>query len=171
MKRVKLIIASLASVLLITSCAGDKKSKTEVNSESEVKTEVSKKDLNETYKITVTGNDMMKFNRSTITVDAGQKVELTLKHIGKMSVEVMGHNLVVLKKGTDVAVFATSAIAAKDNGYIPEGTTDVLVHTKMIGGGESDTITFTAPTEKGEYDFICSFPGHFGMMKGKFIVE
>ncbi|MEM6771051.1 MAG: plastocyanin/azurin family copper-binding protein, partial [Bacteroidota bacterium] len=23
----------------------------------------------------------------------------------------------------------------------------------------------------GEYDFICTFPGHYGVMKGKFIVE
>jgi azurin len=31
-------------------------------------------------------------------------------------------------------------------------------------------IEFIAP-EKGTYDYICSFPGHFAMMKGKLIVE
>ncbi|HBX64839.1 MAG TPA: azurin, partial [Balneolaceae bacterium] len=25
--------------------------------------------------------------------------------------------------------------------------------------------------EAGTYDFICSFPGHYALMKGKFIVE
>ena len=40
----------------------------------------------------------------------------------------------------------------------------------MIGGGETDVIEFPAP-EKGTYEFLCSFPGHYGMMKGKFIVE
>ena len=40
----------------------------------------------------------------------------------------------------------------------------------MIGGGQSDTIEFDAP-EPGTYDFICSFPGHYSVMKGKFIVE
>lgn len=171
MKKVKLFIATVASVVLLGSCAGDKKPKTEVNSNDGVKTEVQKEAKNEAYRVVVTGNDLMKFNRSKITVNAGQKVELTLKHIGKMPLEAMGHNLVILKKGTDVATFAENAITAKDNGYIPVGTTDVIVHTKMLGGGESDTITFTAPTEKGEYDFICSFPGHYGMMRGKFVVE
>jgi azurin len=40
----------------------------------------------------------------------------------------------------------------------------------LIGGGESTTIEFEAP-EKGEYTFLCTFPGHFGLMNGKFIVE
>ena len=46
---------------------------------------------------------------------------------------------------------------------------EVIVHTKMLGGGESDTITFIAP-ENGFYTYICSFPGHWGLMKGKLIV-
>jgi azurin len=40
----------------------------------------------------------------------------------------------------------------------------------MLGGGETTTIAFTAPAA-GTYDYICSFPGHYGMMKGKLIVE
>ena len=60
-------------------------------------------------------------------------------------------------------------MAAKDNGYIPEGD-DIIAHTKMIGGGESVEITFDAPAA-GTYDYICPFPGHYGIMKGKFIVE
>ena len=113
----------------------------------------------------------MKFNRNKITVSVGQKIELTLKHTGKLPKAAMGHNIVILKQGTGVATFAQKAIAASENDYIPEDDTDVIVNTKMLGGGESDTITFTAPTEKGEYDFICSFPGHYAMMRGKFVVE
>ena len=48
-------------------------------------------------------------------------------------------------------------------------TTSVLKHP-MIGGGESDTITFDAP-EPGTYIFICSFPGHYQLMMGEFIVS
>lgn len=121
-------------------------------------------------KITVESNDQMKYNLSQIIVKAGQSVTLTLKHVGKMSVEAMGHNLVILQKGTDVAAFANQAARAKSNGYIPVGTKSVIVATKVIGGGQSTSITFTAPA-KGTYDFICSFPGHYGIMKGKFIVE
>ena len=55
--------------------------------------------------------------------------------------------------------------------HIPAGSeAQIVAHTKMLGGGESDVITFTAPAA-GEYEFLCSFPGHFAMMKGKFIVK
>lgn len=121
-------------------------------------------------KITIESNDQMKYNLSQIKVKAGQSVTITLKHVGKMPVEAMGHNLVILQKGTDVAAFANQAARAKSSGYIPAGTKSVIVATKVIGGGQSTTITFTAPA-KGTYDFICSFPGHYGIMKGKFIVE
>ena len=118
--------------------------------------------------IVLNSNDQMKFDLSEIRVKAGEKVKLTLNHTGKLPKNVMGHNFVLLTKGTDVAKFATAAMSEKGKEYIP--STGVLAHTKLIGGGESTTIEFTAP-QKGTYDFICSFPGHYTMMKGKFIVE
>lgn len=118
----------------------------------------------------ITGDDAMKFDKNELRIAAGSEVTLTLHHSGKMSAESMGHNWVLLKEGTNVQDFAMEAISAKDNDYVPEGTTAVIAHTKVIGGGETTSITFTAP-EKGTYDFICSFPGHFASMKGKFIVE
>ncbi|MDO5654802.1 MAG: azurin [Flavobacteriaceae bacterium] len=124
----------------------------------------------ETVKLEITGDDAMKYNLSELKVPAGSTVELTLVHIGKMSKDVMGHNWTLLTKGTNVEEFGLAAVGAKDTDYIPAGTTEVIIHTKMIGGGETDTITFQAP-EAGTYDFICTFPGHFGAMRGKFIVE
>ncbi len=122
-----------------------------------------------TVEIELQGNDQMQFDKNEIRVKAGQKVTLTLKHTGKMAKAAMGHNFVLLKQGTDMAAFAQQAIAAVDNEYIPEGDA-AIVHTKLLGGGESDTITFDAPAA-GTYDYICSFPGHYALMKGKFIVE
>lgn len=121
-------------------------------------------------KITIESNDQMKYNLTQIKVKAGQSVTLTLKHVGKMPVQAMGHNLVILSKGTDITSFAKLAMTAKTNGYVPVGSKSVIASTKLIGGGQQSTITFTAPA-KGTYDFICSFPGHYGMMKGKLIVE
>ncbi len=114
--------------------------------------------------------DMLQFDKTELRVKEGQEVTLTLNHTGQMPKEGMGHNFVLLKPGTDIAAFASEALNARENEYIPEGEEAVIVHTKLIGGGESDTITFTAPP-KGTYDFICSFPGHYALMKGKFIVE
>ena len=61
------------------------------------------------------------------------------------------------------------ASSEKENEYISDRD-QVIAHTKLIGGGESDTITFDAP-EKGTYEFICSFPGHYMSMKGKLIIK
>lgn len=120
--------------------------------------------------LVLNAGDELKFDKEEFRVPEGQEVTLTLNHTGQMAKEGMGHNFVLLKQGTDVADFATRAVDARENDYIPEGSDDVIVHTELLGGGESDTITFPAPPP-GTYDFICSFPGHYALMQGKFIVE
>lgn len=119
--------------------------------------------------LSLSSNDQMQYDKKVLNVKAGQKVTLTLTHTGKMMKTVMGHNFVLLKSGTDVAAFALKAMQAATTEYIPESDA-IIAHTKLIGGGESDTITFVAPA-KGVYHFICSFPGHYAIMKGEFIVE
>lgn len=174
MKRILFLIIGLS---IIVSC-GENNKKNESQSKpakSVKKTETPKKNVT-TYKngianVLITTSDVMKFNIKEFTVNAGEKVKLTLQHIGKLDKKVMGHNVVILKRDVKLSQFASKAAAASDNDYIPKGTTDVLAYTKMIGGGETTTIEFTAPDEAGVYDFICSFPAHYAMMKGKFIVE
>jgi len=125
---------------------------------------------NDVNKIIITSDDYMKFNTSKITVKSGKLVRLTLKHIGKLDVQLMGHNFVLLKNNVDIIEFANKAAMASKNQYIPVESDEVIVYTDMIGGGQETTIEFLPP-DVGVYDFICSFPGHYAMMKGKFIVE
>ncbi|MDC8000265.1 azurin [Aequorivita todarodis] len=121
--------------------------------------------------VTITGNDQMKYDKSEIRVKAGQKVKLTLKHVGTMDKTVMGHNWALLTQDADMAAVGQAAASAADNDYIPADMADkIIVHTKMLGGGESDTIEFDAPAP-GTYTFMCTFPGHYALMHGKFIVE
>ena len=119
--------------------------------------------------IEINSDDFMSYDKEELRVAAGSKVTLTLNHTGKMDKKSMGHNVVILKPGTNVTDFAMAAMGAANKDYIPNPE-QVIAHTEVIGGGESSTVTFEAPA-KGSYDFICSFPGHFGVMKGKFIVE
>ena len=125
--------------------------------------------LENEIKIILNSDDLMRFDKNMLLVQSGQKITLTLNHIGKMDKLIMGHNFVLLKKDVDVMAFAEKAVLAKNNEYIPEGD-EVIVYTKLLGGGESDTITFDAP-EKGYYTFLCTFPGHWGLMKGKLVVK
>ncbi|WP_052573540.1 azurin [Haloferula sp. BvORR071] len=123
----------------------------------------------EEKKLELTGNDQMQYSTKTLEVTAGDKVTLTLKHIGQIPKTAMGHNVVILKAGTPVPTFATKAMTAAATDYIPadeESKKLIVAHTKVVGGGESDTITFTAPAEAGDYPYLCTFPGHFALMQG-----
>lgn len=171
MKKIILFVAVLS--LLIVACGEKKQQETkEVETTTE---EVKKPEVKEeepaNNDVVIEADDNMRFNLKRIVVNGGQKVKITLKHVGKMSKDLMGHNLVILKKGTNLNEFGQKANAAKDTGYIPADMKDaVIVHTEMIGGGEETTIEFDAP-EAGEYDFLCSFPAHYAIMKGKFVVQ
>ena len=125
---------------------------------------------NDKVEIVIESNDQMRFNLSEITVKQGQIVVLTLEHVGKLPKAAMGHNWVLLRPDTDLASFAMSAMKAKDNEYVPLEAPEVLVNTILLGGGEKTTIEFEAPAS-GTYSFICSFPGHYALMQGTFIVE
>ena len=118
--------------------------------------------------VILNSNDQMKFDKKIIRVNANQKVSLTLNHNGRFPASSMGHNFVLIKKDVDVNEYALRAAGARNSEYIPEGDNEIA-YTKMLGGGESDTITFDAP-EPGTYVFICSFPGHYQLMMGEFIV-
>jgi azurin len=121
--------------------------------------------------VNLTGDDRMKFDKAEIKVAAGSKVKLNLTHAGKLPKKAMGHNFVLLKSGTDIPAFANAAAGAAVTNYIPAGQKDsVIANTGVIGGGESTSIEFDAPAA-GTYDFICTFPGHYALMKGKFIVQ
>ena len=165
MKKINIVIL----LIIVISCGGNpdnNKNKFEYK-KIEKKEGVLDKKSKETV-ITLNSNDLMKFDKNELRVFEGQKITLTLNHTGKMSKEIMGHNFVLLKKDTDLNDFAQRAMLARENEYIPDGD-ETVVYTKLIGGGESDTITFTAP-ERGSYVYICTFPGHYGLMRGKFIV-
>jgi azurin len=116
--------------------------------------------------INLNAGDDMKFDRTDFTVPVGEEITLTLNHTGKMSAEMMGHNVVVLKVGEDVKEYGNEAMKYKEEQYVPQSLKDkVIAHTELIGGGQSTTITFTIDTA-GTYPFLCSFPGHYPIMKG-----
>jgi azurin len=121
--------------------------------------------------VAINGTDTMMYDKTVFEVKSGQKVKLVFKNIGKLPKAAMGHNVVILKKGVNVVAFCSEAIkfAAKD--YFPESKKgDVIATTKLLGPGESDTVLFTAPSP-GTYDYVCTFPGHFALMKGKMTVK
>jgi azurin len=125
-----------------------------------------------TCNLAIEGNDLMKYNLTEMKVDPDcTEVEVTLKHVGKLAKQTMGHNW-VLAKTSDYAAVANAGMAAGlDKDYLPPDDKRIIAHTKVVGGGESTSVKFPVSklTKGGDYTFFCSFPGHYGLMRGKFI--
>ena len=171
-KRIKISMFLLMGFLAVTSCGKKETAPTEESTEvTETAEGEGQAPTAVRNVLVIEGNDQMQFNTKELRATAGQPITLTLKHVGKVPKEAMGHNLVILQEGTDETAFATKAMNAKDTDYIPASEkTSIIAHTKLLGGGEEDTIEFTID-KKGTYNFLCTFPGHFAMMKGVLIVE
>lgn len=123
--------------------------------------------------LTVLANDMIQYNTRALKVDSScRKVELTLRHVGKQDAHVLGHDW-VLARTTDVPALASAGVGAGfDHGYLPADDARIIAATKIVGGGESTTITIDMSrlAVGGDYSFFCSYPGHSPMMRGRFQV-
>ena len=121
--------------------------------------------------LSIESNDLMQYSARQLTAPAScRQVEVTLHHVGKQSLEVMGHNWVLTRAKDANAIANLGMSAGIRNNYLPPGDTRVIAATKLVGGGESATVKFgTAALKPGEdYTFFCSAPGHIAVMKGRF---
>lgn len=122
--------------------------------------------------IRLTGNDTLQYNIKEIAATPGEKLNIELTNVGSMPKVTMAHNFVLLKAMPDADVNALAMTAAsKPPEYLPDDQSKVLARTKMLGAGEKDMISVTVPNEAGSYPFICTFPGHFTLMRGNLVVK
>lgn len=122
---------------------------------------------------TIEGTNALRFSKEHLTVAPGEKVTVKLVNKSSLPAGAMAHNWVLLKAGTDPTAFDRAAGNAPGNGFFPEAKADeVIAHTGLVAGGHSDTVTFTAPDKPGDYEYICTFPGHMvAGMKGVLTVK
>lgn len=120
-------------------------------------------------KLEIGGNDLMQYDKKELTVAKDcTSVEVTLKHTGKLPAASMGHNWTLVKTADVNAVANDGLSAGLPADYIKAGDARVIAHTKVVGGGQSATVTFPVSKLKaGEsYSYLCTFPGHSALMKG-----
>ena len=87
----------------------------------------------------------------------------------------MLHNLVITQPGKESAVGEMAdAMASRPDAmakhYVPD-TDMIIFSTPQIAHGQKVELTFATPNMPGRYPFICTFPGHWRMMRGVIIVE
>ena len=119
--------------------------------------------------VQVTGNDAMQFDTSSIDVPSScSEFTITLHHAGQMPVAAMGHNVVVSLASDREAIATAGMAAGVDGDYVPAGDPRVIAHTGLVGGSQTTSVTFPVSALQGDgpYEFFCSFPGHWAMMRG-----
>jgi azurin len=125
-------------------------------------------------KLDISGTDAMQYDKKELSIAADCKVvQLTLKHAGKLPISAMGHNWVLTKTADVMAVNNAGLTVGAAKNHVPPGDKRVIASTPLVGGGQSASISFptTGLVKGGDYTFFCSFPGHIGLMRGKFIVQ
>jgi azurin len=109
--------------------------------------------------------DELAFDQTALSAPAAGAIELTFHNHSQYH----QHNWVLVNGGDDkaMAVYNAALAAGDKNHWLPPDSPDVLVHTPLLDSGNSTTISFQAPTQAGQYSYLCTFPGHYlAGMKG-----
>jgi azurin len=118
--------------------------------------------------------DNMNFVPAALSVSAAacKTVTVNLTHTGSLPRNAMGHNWVLSATENAQGTAQEGWGAGLANQYLKPGDTRVIANTKVVGGGESSSISFNLSELDvgGDYTFFCSFVGHFAMMRGKFTI-
>jgi azurin/glucose/arabinose dehydrogenase/lysophospholipase L1-like esterase len=107
--------------------------------------------------------EQMRYDIKSFSVKAGSKVRLWFANP-----DFMPHNLVIGLPGSIEEIgLAAEALGAQGFalGFIPDSES-IIAHSKLLNFKESELIEFTAPANPGDYDFVCTFPGHWRLMNG-----
>jgi glucose/arabinose dehydrogenase/azurin len=115
-------------------------------------------------------HEQMRYDTPRLVVEAGKPFEVVFENP-----DTMPHNFVIVKPGTREKVGLAAATMKPDDldkqgrAFVPKSN-DVLAGTKLVEAGQKETLKFTAPKEEGDYEYVCTFPGHFMVMWGKLAV-
>ena len=163
----KLITGIILTCLF--ACSGEK-TKTEKSEQKEIKTveKVVEKKW-ETFNIGAVGNTMseMKYDVESITVKEGSWVRINLENQGIDN--SMMHNIVFINYGSRKQV-ASEAIKIWPSQNFVANKKNIIAYSAVAKPGESVTLEFKAP-KKGNYEYLCTYPGHAEIMRGYFFVK
>ena len=127
------------------------------------------RDLSVAVYIVKTVREQLRYDTPRLVVEAGKPFEIIF-----VNDDVMPHNLLVVTPGAKAEIGTLSATmppTPDSNGraYVPKSD-KVLAATKLLEPDQRATLKMTAPAKPGDYEYVCTFPGHWTIMNGLLIV-
>ncbi len=128
------------------------------------------KDLRVAVFMIRTVREQMRYDTPRLVVEAGKPFEIILEND-----DFMPHNLAVVKPGTREKLgpvfdkMSPEQLDRRGRAFVPESS-DILAATRLLESGARETLKLTAPDAEGDYDYVCTFPGHWPVMWGRLVV-
>jgi len=117
--------------------------------------------------------EQLRFDLTKFEVKPGQPVKLTFSNP-----DATAHNLVIAKPGSAEEIglasneMARDPAAMQEGQFIPKDKLGLMLHrTRMLAPGSEETLRFIAPAQPGSYPYLCTFPGHWFVMRGEMVVK
>lgn len=112
----------------------------------------------------------LQFAQKKLTAKPGER--LTIRFVNP---DVVPHNWLLAKPGSLQRLGEACNLMITDpqglaKHYVPDSE-DVIAYTDMANPKAEFTIHIDAPSEPGEYPYLCTFPGHWMAMNGVLVVE
>lgn len=112
----------------------------------------------------------LQFVQKQLTAKAGEKLTIRFKNP-----DVVPHNWLLAKPGSlqklgDKVNLMITDPQGMAKHYVPDSD-DVIAYTDMTNPKAEFVIHLTAPKDKGDYPYLCTFPGHWMVMNGVMKVE
>ena len=117
-----------------------------------------------------TVHEQMRYDTPRIVVEPGKPLEVIFENL-----DAMPHNIVFVTPGaresvaTAAQTMSPTTLDKKGRAYVP-ASEKILEASQIIEPGQKQTLKFNAPENPGEYEYVCTFPGHWMIMWGKMVV-
>jgi putative heme-binding domain-containing protein len=116
-----------------------------------------------------TVTDQMLFDKERLAVQAGKAAEIVFENT-----DLMPHNFALIQPGSleEVGTLAeaqATEAGALERNYIPRSS-KIIFASRLLQPKDSQTLSFTAPTQPGVYPYVCTYPGHWRRMFGAMYV-
>ena len=116
-----------------------------------------------THEIGSAASDDLTFDQDSLSASAGQEITLRFNN----NAVTQQHNWVLVQSGTKDEVAAAGLVDPVN--WLDPNDPNVIASVQLLNPGEAGEVTFTAPAA-GNYEFVCTFPGHNLTMFGTFEV-